>query len=184
MQRLSMRWPASFRPPAIFALLALVLFSWADVSSAIAQPVSGFVRSGNTAIPGATVRVYSAGYDRGIPPSILGSAVTDASGRFSVSFPPSPAGSVLYVTAKGPRPTTDLAAMLPAHQANIVVNELSTIATAWAMAQFMSGDNIGGKSPGLQNAAATAGNLVNVYSGTIAGVLATPGVGLPHPNML
>jgi sugar lactone lactonase YvrE len=41
------------------------------------------------------------------------------------------------------------------------------------MAQFMSGDNIGGKSPGLQNAAATAANMANVSTGAIAGVLAT-----------
>jgi hypothetical protein len=168
MRRLLMRWFAYLRLPAIFTLLA-----WAAVSSATAATVSGFVRSGSTPIPGSTVRVYAAGFDRGVAPSVLATTTADAFGRFLLSFPQPAAGSVLYVIAKGPATTMDLAAMLPAYTANIVVNELSTIATAWAMAQFMSGDSIGGKSPGLQNAAATAANLANVYTGGIGNVLAT-----------
>ena len=169
MRRLLTRWSAHLRLPAIFALVA-----WAAVSSANAATVSGYVRSGSTAISGSTVRLYAAGYDRGVAPSILATATADASGHFTLSFPQPAAGSVLYLTARGPAPTMDLAAMIGTSVGgSVMVNELSTIATAWAMAQFMSGDDIGGKSPGLQNAAATAANLANVYTGGIGNVLAT-----------
>ena len=175
MKRLALRLFMSLRLPMILALLA-----WAPASAATAATLSGTVKSGAAVIRGATVTLYSAGYDRGVAPNVLASAVTNAKGQFDLRYPQPGADSVLYVTARGPAPTADLAAMLGPKQntggavRNIVVNELSTIASAWAMAQFMSGDNIGGKSPGLQNAAATAGNMVDVNQGTIAKVLATP----------
>ena len=56
----------------------------------------------------------------------------------------------------------------------IVVNERTTVATAWAMAQFLDGFNISGKSPGLQNAAATVRNLVDLLTGEVGSVLANP----------
>jgi hypothetical protein len=184
MQCLVARMFASLRFPTIFVLLA-----WAAALPATAQELSGTVKSGTVPILGATVTLYMAGYDRGIPPSVLSSAVSDASGHFVIKVPPLRANDVLYVTARGPLPSVDLAAMLGTYRnvswfvSGFVVNELSTVATAWAMAQFMSGDDIGGKSPGLQNAAATVGNMVDVKTGTIATVLATPPNGSqPRPS--
>jgi streptogramin lyase len=184
MQCLVTRMFASVRFPTIIVLLAFVLLAWGAVLPAAAQNLSGTVKSGTAPIPGATVTLYMAGYDRGIPPSVLSSTVSDASGHFVIKFPikvpPLRANDVLYVTARGPLPSVDLAAMLGTYGnvswfvSDFVVNELSTIATTWAMAQFMSGDDVGGKSPGLQNAAATVGNMVNVKTATIATVLATP----------
>jgi hypothetical protein len=175
MQCLVTRMVASLRFPTIFVLLA-----WGAVLPAAAQNLSGTVKSGTVPIPGTTVTLYMAGYDRGIPPSVLSSAVSDASGHFVIKVPPLRANDVLYVTARGLMRSVDLAAMLGTYRnvswfvSDFVVNELSTVATVWAMAQFMSGDDIGGKSPGLQNAAATVGNMVDVKTGTIATVLATP----------
>ena len=57
---------------------------------------------------------------------------------------------------------------------SVVVNELTTVSSVWAMAQFMDGSNIAGKSPGLQNAAATVANLVDVTTGVPGAVLANP----------
>jgi sugar lactone lactonase YvrE len=57
---------------------------------------------------------------------------------------------------------------------DVVVNELTTVAAAYALAQFIEGPNVAGKSPGLRNAAAMVHNLVDVSTGEIGSVLANP----------
>lgn len=59
----------------------------------------------------------------------------------------------------------------PPVQSEIVINERTTVATAYAMAQFLTPTGIDGTSPGLQNAAATAQNLVDLSNGDIGQVL-------------
>jgi len=61
----------------------------------------------------------------------------------------------------------------------IVINERTTVATAYAMAQFIEGHEIGGKQPGLQNAAATVRNLANLNTGAVGLVLRMP----PNGNL-
>ncbi len=56
----------------------------------------------------------------------------------------------------------------------VVVNERATVAAAYAMAQFTDGRQIGGTSPGLQNAAGTAQNLVDLRDGDVGVVLRRP----------
>ena len=62
--------------------------------------------------------------------------------------------------------------------ANVFINELTTVASAYALAQFVNGPNITGEAPGLQNAAAMAQNLVNVATGQAGSVLSSPPNGL------
>jgi streptogramin lyase len=56
---------------------------------------------------------------------------------------------------------------------SIIINERTTVATAYSMAQFAKGDKIGGTYPGLQNAAAIAQNLAELKTGGIAGMLSS-----------
>jgi hypothetical protein len=107
----------------------------------------------------------------------------DATGRFAISYqPPADPTAVLYLVAEGQRAggqrSIALAAVLdPARiLPDVVVNERTTVATAYAMAQFTNGRRIGGKAPGLQNAAGTAQNLADVATGGIGSVLGS------HPN--
>ena len=58
----------------------------------------------------------------------------------------------------------------------IFINERSTVATAYAMAQYTDGRSIGGKNPGLKNAAGTAQNLADLSNGEVSELLKT------HPN--
>jgi len=53
----------------------------------------------------------------------------------------------------------------------VVINERTTVATAYALAQFLTRGRISGKSPGLQNAAATGQNLVDLETGEVGSVL-------------
>ena len=77
--------------------------------------------------------------------------------------PPDPGSAVLAdVVGTGSAP------------AIVTINELTTAAAGYAMAQFTSNDQIGGPSPGLQNAAGMVRNLVDPVTGTPSTVLTGP----------
>jgi sugar lactone lactonase YvrE len=136
-----------------------------------------------TPIAGSSVTLYSAGASQNSSASVLGRATTDRNGAFVINYTqPLNSNAVLYLVADGfipPRTKTQrkgvrLATVLGTGQVavNAVLNERTTVATAYAMAQFIMGTNIAGGSPGLQNAAATLKNLVNVETGDLGKVLA------------
>ena len=138
------------------------------------KTLSGHVLHGESPIGNATVTLYQAGPSRGAAGFSLGTARTDSNGKFEISYAsPGDYRAVLYLTAAGPPDTLKLASVLgvPPAPSGVVINERTTIATAYAMAQFIDGSDIGGTYPGLQNAAATLRNLVNVSNGNIALVL-------------
>jgi len=58
----------------------------------------------------------------------------------------------------------------------MVVNERTTVATAYAMAKFLALGIIAGPNPGLANVAGTLRNMVDITTGGVANVLGT------HPN--
>jgi sugar lactone lactonase YvrE len=159
---------------------------------------SGRVQSGETPIASSSVTLYSAGSVQNAAPTILGKATTDATGSFNIPFnPPSDNDAVPYLIADGGSVATDrhgnsrlarsirLATVLgPAPLATgVVINERTTSATAYAMAQFIDGSQIAGKAPGLQNAAATVRSLVNLSSGQVGAVLGNPPNGLTTSTM-
>ncbi|MBW1604678.1 NHL repeat-containing protein [Streptomyces sp. JJ66] len=55
-----------------------------------------------------------------------------------------------------------------------VVNERTTVATAFALARFAHGADLAGSYPGLHNAAATSHNLADVKTGRVSPVLDAP----------
>ncbi len=82
---------------------------------------------------------------------------------------------MLYLIADGPEASMRMASVIGVSPASsgTVVNERTTVATAYAMAQFLEGYELGGTYPGLQNAAAILQNLVDIYSGDVGSVLGT-----------
>ncbi|MCZ6791456.1 MAG: NHL repeat-containing protein [Candidatus Dadabacteria bacterium] len=140
--------------------------------------------SGDQPIVSSRVTLFRTGTAKGIKE--LGSAVSDSTGFFSISYnAPSDPNAVLYLTADNDlislslqTRSSDLNSVrlatvlgqLPV-QSEIVINERTTVATAYAMAQFFTPDGIDGTYPGLQNAAATAQNLVDLSNGDIGQVL-------------
>ena len=92
-------------------------------------------------------------------PVALGATRTGADGSFDISYPTQGrSNAVLYLIAGRGR-AVRLAAVLGAVPAprRVVVNERTTVAFGFALAQFVSGRGIAGRAPGPQNAAGMAG---------------------------
>ncbi|WP_051328963.1 Vgb family protein [Geminicoccus roseus] len=95
---------------------------------------------------------------------------------------PADPDSVLYLVARhGPAElATVLRGVAPGEPDNavlprkVVVNERSTVATGFALAQFLEGRTVAGNTVGVRNAAAMVGNMVDRQSGEVAPVLAKP----------
>ena len=183
-----------------------------DVSAAYAlcpaHSVCGSVMSGNLPIDGATVQLYAAGktgYGSGAKalsttPSTI---TTNSAGAFSLKLPtcPSAPGDQLYLAASGGSTSggsseTNIALMVTlgscsklASVTSVTINEVTTIASAYALSGFATpngsgpGIVVGAPAPsascslaqtgnstcnynGLVNAFRTVNNLVNTTSGT------------------
>ena len=137
---------------------------WAvTVAAANAAELAVTVKTGFKPIFGSTVTLYAAGNTRGSSAATLGAGLTNSEGKVRISYPSPASESTLYVLADGaPSTAVRLAAVLgPSGGANptAVINELTTIATAYAMAQFTRGSSIAGPPNSLSVAAATAGRL-------------------------
>ena len=140
--------------------------------------LSGVVETGKRPLPGSVVVLYAAGSTSRLR---LGSALTGARGRFRISYVPPHREAVLYLIATGGSraagPAVQLLSVAGSVQQprlSVKVNELTTVASAYALAQFTHGAVVRGRSPGLENAAATASNLVKPSTGGVSSVLATP----------
>jgi hypothetical protein len=167
-------------------------------TTASPEPMSGVglqgkVHGGEQPVVGAEMKLYAAGTTTQGPTSLLRNPVyTGPGGIFSITGDftcPSPS-SEIYLEAVGGNPgladgtdnnaITLVAPLGPCGDLTAngfyVINEVTTVATAYALAGFITGEKIGGNfsnTAGLQNAFATANNLVDVHSGTALAV--TPG---------
>ena len=152
--------------------------------------MQGHVLGGQQPVTGAAIQLYAAsqlGY--GLPATaLIASAVTtDANGSFIITGDytcPYPTSQV-YLTATGGTPgglgaNANLALMAAlgpcgnlTASTSIAVNELTTVASAYALSPFMSSPTQLSTSPtnvtGLTNAAATVNKLVNITSGQAPG---------------
>ncbi|WP_213805466.1 chitobiase/beta-hexosaminidase C-terminal domain-containing protein [Granulicella sp. dw_53] len=153
----------------------------------IPSTFSGNVLSGTLPVNGAQVVLYAAGqsdYASSADTLSTTAVTTDASGAFAFSYncPASP-GDLVYVVATGgstgsggANPSLALMAALgPCGSipptTKVVVNEVTTVASAYALSQFMTGAaNVGAAATtasyhGLANAFKTVRNLVDLTTG-------------------
>ncbi|HMH13830.1 MAG TPA: NHL repeat-containing protein [Edaphobacter sp.] len=167
---------------------------------------TGKVFSGTTPLQRASIQIYAAGTtgNGSASTSLLTSTLTtDATGSFTVpaSYPCPSATSQLYLIAHGGNlggltatnnPAIALSTILgPCNQvassSPIVINEVTTAATAWGLAQFFAtGGSLGASATnihGFSNAFVTVANLVNLTTGVSPGA-AFPSTGLsPAPKI-
>ena len=166
-------------------------------STSSGPPLHGKVLAGTTPVVGASVALYAAGTSGYASastelsaPGEAPTATTDTNGNFTV-----PAGyscpqpnSQVYLVATGGRvgtnePNGDLSLMTALGSCGglssspVVVNEVTTVASAWALAPFASNDALTGNrsylyigasssnTAGLANAFAAVNNLVDISTG-------------------
>lgn len=146
--------------------------------------------AGSLPIVGAAIQLYAAGTggNGSASTSLLTNALTtDATGAFTVAagYACPLAASEIYVVVRGGQvggapnnSAITLASALGACNqitagAQFVVNEVTTAATAWGLAQFFGSEgNLGASATnaqGLANAVATVANLANLTKGSAPG---------------
>jgi streptogramin lyase len=152
------------------------------------------VRTGQTPVSSARIQLYAAGTSGAGTGAIDLTAshivTSDADGQFKITADdyicPS-AGIQVYLVAQGGSPGLAAGQTNPAlglmaalgscgtltNSTPMVVNEVTTAAAAWTLAQFLGeGAEIGSSatnSTGLANAFTAAGNLANIANGTVPG---------------
>jgi hypothetical protein len=174
-----------------------VVAATAITSSNGGPALQGTVQAGGLPVIGSQVALYAAGtagYGSAStlvsPPGQSPFAITDAKGNFTISagYGCPQSTSQMYLVATGGKPETfaqnstlaEMTALGPCGELNsssVVINEVTTVAAAWALAPFAANPlinglnsylNIGSSSSnatGLANAFSAVNNLVNISNG-------------------
>ncbi|HEX5870569.1 MAG TPA: hypothetical protein VFY65_09150 [Longimicrobium sp.] len=104
-------------------------------------------------------------------PNTIGSDTTGPAGRFSFYVPNTSTDSIFYATARAGDGVVLVAVVGPEIRGDVVINELTTVAAAFSMAQFSDGTRIAGNAFGLRIAAGMNDNLVDPRTGRPSEVL-------------
>jgi len=164
---------------ALLASLALVVL----LAPASASAARGGTIEGTVPLRGMNVVLFAA-TPGAKGPAKLGTARSGKGGRFSLRYKAYRRNAVKYLVATRPGGgaeagypvpgnTYRLAAALGAGRVprRAAVNERTTVAIGFAMAQFLRGNKATGKNPGLRNSAAMTWNLVGHRRGGLSPVL-------------
>jgi len=155
----------------------------AELDAQTAFDIAGQVFAGGGRVEGATVTLWAA---TAVAPVQLGRAATGADGRFTISSAAASAKDAsLYLIAEGGKSSADrtdgdndsmalMTVLGGTPPANVVINELTTIASVWTHAQFIEGAAIKGHALGLRIAAGNVPNLVDVTTGGLGPVIQDP----------
>ena len=144
--------------------------------------INGRVLGGGLPIANSTVTLWEA--SAGTPKQISQSK-SDGDGRFRIRSRSASSGSILYLvsaggTAKAKEGSSDNPAIVLLSilgnkpPENVVINELTTVASAFTAARFVNGTSISGNPLGLRIAAGNAPNLVDPTTGSWGKVLLDP----------
>ena len=149
-------------------------------SSSNETVINGVVSSGGgstpIAISGATVTIYQV---QSGAPSVVTQATSDGAGNFTVKVPNNSANTtsnpVTYYAIASKSPSIQLMASLGTGPIPAVrINELTTVASAYAFAQLFRNDySLGGSALPLSIAAGMAENLVSAQTGSASTVIQT-----------
>ena len=164
---------------AVFSMAMLSGCPSSD-SSGNATVIYGVVSSGGgstpQAISSATVTIYQV---QSGTPSVVAQTSSDGAGNFSVKVPSNSSNTasnpITYYAVARKSPSIELMASLGAGPLTAVrINELTTVASAYAFAQLFRNDySIGGSALPLSIAAGMAENLVSAQSGAASTVIQT-----------
>jgi len=171
MNKISMR---NYRVTITRVLLTgtAIFLSTNGVSSANPRSLSGVVQTGGTSssqpLPNVHVTLFEATTGQ---PATLGQATTDGSGRFSIRYTRSTSHSIFFVQADVSEGVEFVTVLGPSLTISVTINELTTVAASYSMAQFYRTGVISGNSFGLQIAAGMNDNMVTSATGQSSTVL-------------
>lgn len=146
-----------------------------DSDSDADSVVQGTVLSGDTPIEQAAITLYRAAHMG--TATLLARTETSADGAFSLAYQSNgQADEVIYLLTEYGRFGDSLKPVprqyrlatvihAPGEQENIVINDRTTVATAFSLAQFVDSHGVAGPVPGLPMAARMVPNLVNLETG-------------------
>ena len=134
--------------------------------------IGGHVLIAGKPVAGATLTLYAAG--EGARAQVAQTR-TAANGEFELDAKSAPKDSVFYLVAKGPNEAVALMSLLGTSlPERVTVNELTTVASAFTAARFISGEAISGKPLSLRIASGNTPNLVDPATGGWGRVLLDP----------
>jgi sugar lactone lactonase YvrE len=160
----------------------LLLFTVAGLPNAAADSgttLRGTVESGGTGLANYEVSLYARFVGPHGNANVVGRATTGPSGEFKIDYHlprghSSASQPLLFVRARsGPAMLASAIGQAPV-AGRVVVNERTTVATAFAFAQFVDGSAIDGNAVGMLNAVHMTRNMVRVRTGDLADVLRLP----------
>jgi hypothetical protein len=166
-----MKIQCSIRSFLLF-ILVLVLPACSSHSSNNLFSLQGFVQSGAThnvlKLKGAQVKLFEATTGQ---PVMIGQAIADDSGHFTIASDRSTSDSIFYVTATLGGGIVLAAVLGPSLPVQTTINELTTVAFSYSMAQFLDNGALRGNAFGLRIAAGMNNNIVDVSTGDSSQVL-------------
>lgn len=137
--------------------------------------LSGTVQSGGTSgttpLANAQVTAYQTG-DRGLV--VMGRAATDKAGKFSITLPATGDNGIFYATADLGFGVLLATCIGPEVIDPVCINELTTVAAAYSLAQFIRNDVAAGSSFALCIGAGMNANVVEPQTGQSSPVLLSP----------
>jgi hypothetical protein len=169
-----MRTNLRFTVPILIGAIipAAILLTARGVSSANPRSLSGVVQTGGTSssqpLPNVNVTLFEATLGQ---PTALGQATTDADGRFAIPYRKRTSSSIFYVSADIGEGVEFVTVLGPNMPVSATINELTTVAGSYSMAQFLRTGVISGNSFGLQIAAGMNDNIVVSVTGESSPVL-------------
>src|SRR5262245_11566890 len=155
-------------------------------------PLQGQVLGAGAPIAGSTVTLYAASAGQ---PKVVGQARTGADGRFSFAASGTTGGDVsLYVIATGGQAAADkrrtdnpaialMTVLGNRPPANVVINEMSTVASVWTHAPLLEGAALRGQPLSLRIAAGNVPNFVDLKTGSWGDAIQGPLNSAQTPTM-
>ncbi len=153
--------------------IATVSVAIVCIASALyGETITGTIQSGGTAssvpLRNVTVTLFEATTGT---PYRLAQAKSDSHGRFQITSSKDSTESIFFLSAQVDVGVQFIAVLGPNLPSCVTMNELTTVAASYSMAQFYRTGVISGDSFGLRIAAGMNNNLVDVITGTSSQVL-------------
>lgn len=164
----------------LFLSFIILSYSFLGFASELVS-ISGRVALQKKQLSFAQIKLFKTGEKKS---TLLCTTKADCKGHFSLNFEENE-GSLLYVLAQDPQHPELVVSLAFEHNSlcnSVVINEVTTVATAYALAQFIHNNSIFGSYPGLCNGVRTIQNLVDIKTGKPASVVSNQENGSTKPR--